>query len=67
MAGKHQRPQIMPPSMTDLKTQESRSRYLEKHARRVNDAFAEVYALFDKQTAEMEKLKAELEGVKRNG
>ncbi len=67
MAGKHQRPQIMPPSMTDLKTQESRNRYHEKHARQVNGAFADVYALFDKQAAEIEKLRAELEGVKRNG
>lgn len=67
MAGKYQRPQIMPPSSADLRNAESMGRYLERHARRVNDAFAEVYALMDKMKAENEKLKTQLAEVTENG
>ena len=67
MTGKYQRPQIMPPSATDLRNQESRDAYLQRHARRVNDAFAEVYAMLDKMKKENEALKAQLAEVKANG
>lgn len=67
MAGKYQRPQIMPPSGADMRNQESRDAYLARHARRVNDAFAEVYAMLDKVKKENETLRALIAEVRDGG
>ena len=67
MAGKYQRPQIMPPSASDLKNMESIGRYIERHARRVNDAFAEVYTKMSALEEENRKLRAQAKEAAGNG
>lgn len=57
MAGKYQRPQIMPPKPADMASVQAMGKYMEKHTRRVNDALAEVYRLLSAMQESREQTK----------
>lgn len=67
MAGKYQKPQIMPPRGADMASMQSMGRYMERHAKRVNDAFAEVYAIISELKEENKKLKETMKGAQSSG
>lgn len=67
MAGKYQRPQIMPPKGADMSSMQNMGKYMEKHAKRVNDAFAEVYAMLSELKEENKKLKETMKGAQSSG
>ena len=67
MAGKYQKPQIMPPRGADMASMQSMGKYMERHAKRVNDTFAEVYAIISELKEENRKLKETMKGVQSSG
>lgn len=67
MAGKYQRPQIMPPKGADMDSMQSMGKYMERHAKRVNDAFAEVYAIISELKEENRKLRETMKGAQSSG
>ena len=67
MAGKYQKPQIMPPRGADMASMQSMGKYMERHAKRVNDAFAEVYAIISELKEENRKLRETRKGAQSSG
>ena len=67
MAGKYQRPQIMPPRGTDMASMQNMGKYMEKPAKLVNDAFAEVYAIISELKEDTRKMKETMKGVQSSG
>lgn len=55
MAGKYQRPQIMPPKAADMASTQAMGRYMEKHVRKMNDALAEIYRILSVMQENAEK------------
>lgn len=62
MAGRYQRPQIMPPGAGDLRSMESMARYIDRMARQMNNALADIYAKMNADREKTEKAASASQG-----